>query len=102
MGPEFWVGLAAVFVSGGAVGAAGTLLAQWLYLSGLEAVEAGRATLVATFEPVVAAVLGYGVLGESLERWQIVGGLLVLSAVITVRSLGRAGTSPGAIPPYLP
>ena len=79
-----------------------TLLAQWLYLSGLEAVEAGRATLVATFEPVVAAVLGYGVLGENLERWQIVGGLLVLSAVITVRSLGRAGTSPGAIPPSLP
>ncbi|MGD8319522.1 MAG: hypothetical protein PVJ02_03690 [Gemmatimonadota bacterium] len=30
MGPEFWVGLAAVFVSGGAVGAAGTLLAQWI------------------------------------------------------------------------
>jgi len=30
MGPEFWVGLAAVFVSGGAVGAAGTLLSQWL------------------------------------------------------------------------
>jgi hypothetical protein len=29
MGPEFWVGLVAVFVSGGAVGAAGTLLAQW-------------------------------------------------------------------------
>lgn len=30
MGPEFWVGLAAVFVSGGAVGAAGTLLSQWV------------------------------------------------------------------------
>lgn len=30
MGPEFWVGLAAVFVSGGAVGAAGVLLSQWL------------------------------------------------------------------------
>jgi len=30
MGPEFWIGLAAVFVSGGAVGAAGTLLAQWI------------------------------------------------------------------------
>ena len=30
LGPEFWVGLAAVFVSGGAVGAAGTLLSQWL------------------------------------------------------------------------
>ena len=30
MGPEFWVGLVAVFVCGGAVGATGTLLAQWL------------------------------------------------------------------------
>jgi hypothetical protein len=30
MGPEVWVGVAAVFVSGGAIGSAGTLLAQWL------------------------------------------------------------------------
>lgn len=30
MGPEVWVGLAAVFVSGGAVGASGVLLSQWL------------------------------------------------------------------------
>ncbi len=30
MGPEIWVALAAVFVSGGAVGTAGTLLTQWL------------------------------------------------------------------------
>lgn len=30
MTPEIWVGLVAVFVSGGAIGSAGTLLAQWL------------------------------------------------------------------------
>ena len=30
MGPEIWIVVAAVFVSGGAIGAAGTLLAQWL------------------------------------------------------------------------
>ncbi len=30
MGPEIWVALLAVFVSGGAVGGAGILLAQWL------------------------------------------------------------------------
>lgn len=30
MGPEIWVTIAAVFVSGGAIGSAGTLLAQWL------------------------------------------------------------------------
>jgi hypothetical protein len=30
MGPELWVGIAVVFVSGGAIGSAGTLLAQWI------------------------------------------------------------------------
>ena len=30
MDPEIWVGIAAVFVSGGALGAGGVLLAQWL------------------------------------------------------------------------
>lgn len=30
MGPELWVGFVAVFVSGGAIGATGTLLAQWI------------------------------------------------------------------------
>ncbi len=30
MGPEVWVAIAAAFVSGGAIGSAGTLLSQWL------------------------------------------------------------------------
>jgi len=30
MDPEIWVAVAAVFVSGGAIGTAGTLLTQWL------------------------------------------------------------------------
>lgn len=30
MGPEVWLAVVAVFISGGAVGSAGTLLAQWL------------------------------------------------------------------------
>jgi hypothetical protein len=39
MGPELWITIAAVFVSGGAIGSAGTLLAQWL----LRKVDAGPA-----------------------------------------------------------
>lgn len=62
-----------------------TLLAQGLYLSGLRRLEAGRASLMATLEPVVAAALGYAILGEGLDAWQVVGGTLVLSAVITAR-----------------
>lgn len=30
MGPEYWVGLVAVFFCGGAVGTVGTLLSQWM------------------------------------------------------------------------
>lgn len=30
MGPELWVGVVAAFVGGGAIGSAGTLLAQWI------------------------------------------------------------------------
>jgi hypothetical protein len=46
MGPEIWVALAAVFVSGGAVGTAGTLLTQWLVrrFDGAPPDHAGRPT----------------------------------------------------------
>lgn len=59
-----------------------TLLGQFLYLSGLRRISPGRASLIATLEPVVAACLGYVVLGEGLDLWQVLGGLLVLSAVV--------------------
>lgn len=68
-----------------------TLLAQALYLSGLRQVEAGRASLAATLEPVVAAVLGFVLLGEVLDTWQIVGGALVLTAVCAVGLIPRTG-----------
>ena len=64
-----------------------TLLAGVLYLSGLRRIEPGRASLIATIEPVVASVLGYAVLRERLAQWQVVGGLLVGSVVVIA---GRA------------
>lgn len=73
-----------------------TLLAQWLYLAGLRHVEAGRASLVATLEPVIAAIFGFALLGEGLERWQILGGALVLSAVLTVRRTAAASRAAAA------
>jgi len=73
-----------------------TLAAQWLYLVGLTSLEAGRASLVATLEPVVAAALGYALLGERLEGWQWLGGILVISAVALVRVPPSAATPSGA------
>lgn len=73
-----------------------TLTAQWLYLAGLQRVEAGRASLVATIEPVIAAVLGYTFLGERLGVWQILGGALVLSAVMAVQMSRTSGAQASA------
>lgn len=73
-----------------------TLLAQFMYLSGLHVVEAGRASLIATLEPVVAAVLGYLILRERLDLWQGLGGLAVLSGVLLVR---RSPVPPAELPP---
>jgi hypothetical protein len=44
MSPEIWVGVAAVFVAGGAIGSAGTLLAQWL-LRKIDGVQSPRQAL---------------------------------------------------------
>jgi DME family drug/metabolite transporter len=71
-----------------------TLLAQALYLAGLRYIDAGPASLLATVEPVTAALLGYIVLGERLEGLQIAGGVLVVGAVMLARGLGgpRSGS----------
>lgn len=49
-----------------------------------------RHSLVATVEPVVAAFLAL-LLGERLDGPQVVGGLLVLSAVLVAGRPPRAG-----------
>lgn len=59
-----------------------TYLAYLLYYTGLKRVEASRAVLVATIEPVIAAVLAAVVFGERLGRLGIIGAILVLLAAI--------------------
>lgn len=71
-----------------------TLLAQVLYLAGMRYIDAGPASLLATVEPVAAAMLGYIVFGERLEGLQIAGGALVVGAVMLAR--GLAGPRSGS------
>ena len=56
-----------------------TTLAFALYTFGLRKLEAGRAAIVATIEPVVAGALGVSLLGEDLTALKVLGALLVLS-----------------------
>lgn len=66
-----------------------TYLAYLVYYLGLRQVEASRAVLVATIEPVVAAILAAALFGERLGTWGIVGAILVLAAAVITSILPR-------------
>ena len=62
-----------------------TLVGYGSFLTALHYVEAGRASITATVEPVLATALSYLFLGETLEPLQGVGGLLVLAGVVLIQ-----------------
>lgn len=62
-----------------------TAAAYLLYIGGLRWVEAGRASVVATLEPVVAALVGTLVLREPFGTLQWLGAALVIGGVVLVQ-----------------
>ena len=72
-----------------------TTLAFALYTFGLRRLEAGRAAIVATVEPVVAGMFGVFLLGEDLTTTKVLGAVLVLSgAALAQVGPGTAASSP--------
>jgi drug/metabolite transporter (DMT)-like permease len=53
---------------------------------GIEHLRSTRAAIVATLEPISAGFLSFIFLGEFLTQWQIVGGLLVIAAIVIIQS----------------
>jgi drug/metabolite transporter (DMT)-like permease len=72
-----------------------TMVAISLFLAGLPRVGAARAALLSTWEPVVTVLLAVVILGDRLSIVQVIGGVLVLLAVIVVQAahLWRPGLS---------
>ncbi|MDQ6720098.1 MAG: DMT family transporter [Candidatus Dormibacteraeota bacterium] len=62
-----------------------TMLAISLFLAGLPRVGAARAALLSTWEPVVTVGLAVLLLGDRLSLVQVLGGILVLLAVVVVQ-----------------
>ena len=56
-----------------------------LYTTGLSRVEAGKASIIASFEPVVAALAGVLVFGEPVSVGMIAGILCILAGVCILR-----------------
>lgn len=65
-----------------------TLAAYSLYVRGLKSIEASRASILTTVEPVVASVLGLSFFGEVLGPVQALGGGLVILGAILAQVRG--------------
>ena len=66
-----------------------TVMPIVLFMAGLARVGASTASIASTVEPVITVVLAWLVLGEVLGPVQLVGGALVLSAVVLLQFRGR-------------
>lgn len=59
-----------------------TVLPYLLYTLGLTGVESGKASIMASIEPVVATILGIVVYGERLTVQGLIGIIMVLGAIV--------------------
>jgi drug/metabolite transporter (DMT)-like permease len=67
-----------------------TVVAGLAFLAGLARVGPADASTISTVEPVVSVALSAIVIGEEITAWTIVGGVMVLGAVV---ALGRSGSA---------
>jgi len=72
-----------------------TLIPFGFYFKGIERVRATRASITSTWEPVVASFTAYFVLGEVLYPSQILGGMVVIAAVVLLQ-IGREKEGPSS------
>jgi drug/metabolite transporter (DMT)-like permease len=67
-----------------------TVLPIVTFVLGMERVGASTASIVSTVEPVVTVALAVALFGEALGPLQVLGGVLVLAAVVALQSRGAS------------
>ena len=70
----------------------GTVLAYLLGMSALAFLPSPSATVIATLEILVGAVVAWGVLGEHMTVAEIAGGVIILTGVVVVAERARLRT----------
>ena len=63
----------------------GTILAFGLFLAGINHIRSTRASITATLEPIFAGFLAFFLLGERLLFLQIIGGSMVIMAIVLLQ-----------------
>ncbi|PNV77251.1 MAG: hypothetical protein C0200_07090 [Thermoproteota archaeon] len=99
--PLFWAALEGILVSGPEMtrmnvcsavasiylGIFTALLPYVLYSKGLRTIEASRASIISTLEPLFATLLGFLILGQVISLRGVFGGIMiVLAAVLSMRT----------------
>ncbi len=89
------------FTSGGwawsvAIALASTVLPVAAFMLGMARVGAATASIVSTAEPVVTVALAVALFGDALGPLQVLGGLLVLVAVVALQARGARALAPVA------
>jgi drug/metabolite transporter (DMT)-like permease len=63
----------------------GTLIPFGLFFTGVNHIRSTRASITATLEPISAGYLAYVFLGEAMEQLQILGGAMVVCAIVLLQ-----------------
>ena len=84
------------------LGLVGTALAYALWFRGIGKLPASSVSFLGLLSPVVAATLGFVVLGETLTPAQVLGAVMVFAGVLLGQSAGRTAGSTGSIGRGLP
>lgn len=79
-----------------AVALVSTVIPFGAFLTALRHIRATEASVTATLEPVLAAVVAWALFGEALSVVQMLGGILVIAAIVVAQAPGRAAPD---IPP---
>jgi len=78
-----------------------TAIAIAAFFAGVAQIGAARASIISTFEPVITMAFGVGMLGEKVSGTQLLGGAMVLAAVVMLankpkpKPAAKASAMPG-------
>lgn len=75
-----------------------TVIANGAFLVGIKYVGAARASIISTLEPVITICIGVVFLGETVSVNQLIGGAMVLLAVVLLAQRPRQHAEAGGAP----
>jgi drug/metabolite transporter (DMT)-like permease len=67
------------------IGSMGTVLPFGFYYEGINLIRSTRASITATLEPIIAALISYLFLNEIMAPLQMIGGVLVIGSIILLQ-----------------